>query len=105
VEAVTEELVVVDLEAVLTEEPEAWVEVVTEEVGLVGLEALAVAPMQEAGDLEAVAHTADLVDLEVVDMAEAELDWEEVAPVAVEVNQVLAVQAIAVVLEEDMEVV
>jgi hypothetical protein len=78
------------------------------------LEAAAVMPMQEAADLEAVAvaHTEDLVDLDpgevymaVADMEEAELDWEEVASVAVEVNQVLAVQAVVVLLEEDMAVV
>jgi hypothetical protein len=114
---VTEELKLVDLEAVLTEEPEASVEVVTEEVEQVDLEAQVVVPMQEAADLEAVAvaHMEDLVDLEpgevylevadMADMAEAELDWEEVASVAVEVNRVLAVQAVAVLLGEDMAVV
>jgi hypothetical protein len=38
-------------------------------------------------------------------MEEAELDWEEVASVAVEVNQILAVQAVVAPLGEDMAVV
>jgi hypothetical protein len=107
VEEVTEDLELVDLEAVHTVEPVAWVEVVTEEVELADLEAEEVGPIQEAEDLEAVAvaHTEDLVDLEVVDMAETEADWEEVASVEAEVNQVLEVQAVAVLLGEDMEVV
>jgi hypothetical protein len=38
-------------------------------------------------------------------MAEAELDWEGVASVTVEVNQVLAVQVVVVLLGEDMAAV
>jgi hypothetical protein len=89
-------------EAFMVEEADLE-EVVTEEVELVDLEVEAAVLMQEVGDLEAVGHKEDLVDLEVVDMAEA--DWEEVASVAVGVNQVLAVQAIAVLLGEAMAVV
>jgi hypothetical protein len=78
-------------------------EVVTEEVVQVDLEAVAVAHMEDLVDLEPGEVYLEVADM--ADMAEAELDWEEVASVAVEVNQVLAVQAVAVLLGEDMEVV
>jgi hypothetical protein len=72
---VTEEVEVVDLEAVPTEEPEASVEVVTEKVELADLEAVAVAHTEdslEVVDLEApiVALMQEVVGLEAVVLTE-----------------------------------